>query len=84
MNVIRDDLWFCVDCMFYAVNGDLPTDSTPEEDARIESGASKLGPNVVPDFDTETDEGHEDFARYGCDCCGSRLAGEMYRFAILG
>lgn len=84
MKVIRDDLWLCVDCLFAAVNGDLPTDSTPEQDAAIKAGLDALGPHLVIGFDSDTGDGIEEFGTMGCDCCDSPLAGEMHRFAILG
>lgn len=90
MDVVRDDLWFCVDCLMIAVNGDASSldyhygDKADERLVEIEAGLTRLGPHVVPDFDSNTGDGHKEFARYGCDCCGSRLAGEMHRFAILG
>ena len=84
MQVIQDDLWFCVDCVMVAVNGDY---SGIDDDARvaaIDAGLERLGPNVVPDFDSDTGEGHQEFSGCGCACCGSPLAGEMHRFAVLG
>ncbi len=90
MIVARDDLWLCVDCLMVAVNGDATSidegskDATDRKIAEIEAGLDGLGPHLVPDFDSETGEGHEEFAHMGCDCCGSDLAGEMHRFAILG
>ena len=53
-------------------------------EARVVAGVDALGPHLVPDYDTETGEGHREFSRIGCDACGSRLAGEMHRFAVLG
>lgn len=93
MRVVRDDLWLCVDCLLATVNGDLSgveyshgvgTPKTAARCAEIEAGLDALGPHLVPDFDTDTGEGHEEFSACGCDCCGSPLAGEMHRFAILG
>lgn len=91
MIVVRDDLWLCVDCLTVAVNGDASglDFSYDEEEAAaklrdIEEGLEALGPHLVPDFDSETGDGHEEFANMGCDCCGSQLAGEMHRFAVLG
>lgn len=84
MKVIRDDLWLCVDCTLYACNGDL---SGIDDDARtkeVEHGVDTLGIHLVSDFDSETDEGHEEFAKRNCDACHSGLAGEFHRFAILG
>lgn len=84
MQVIQDDLWLCVDCLFAAVNGDFPE---LEADADlVTAGLDKLGPHLVPDFDSEAEEdnGIHEFSNCGCDCCGSSLAGTMHRFAVLG
>ena len=84
MKVVRDDLWLCDDCTIVAVNGDA---SGVESDARvaaIDAGLGALGPHLVPDFDSETGDGYEEFARHGCDCCASGLAGSFHRFAVLG
>jgi hypothetical protein len=90
MRVIRDDLWLCVDCMIAAVNGDYSGldyaygDDAEKRAGDINDGLEALGIGLVPNFDCDTDEGHREFSRCGCDCCGSGLAGEMYRFAVLG
>lgn len=85
MEIIRE-LWLCVDCTIVACNGDY---SGIEDDARIAKinagfdALAKIG-HVSPNFDSETEEGIREFSSCGCDCCGSRLAGTMHRFAILG
>lgn len=92
MIVVRDDLWLCADCLLIAVNDDASSldyyygDRAAERLAIIVAGLEKLGPHLVPDFDSETGEGIEEFYRpfLGCACCGSRLAGEFHRFAVLG
>lgn len=84
MQVVRDDLWFCVDCTLYAVNGDASSldyhygKKADERLIEIENGLNRFGAHVVPDFDADTGDGHEEFANYGCDCCGSPLAGEIH------
>lgn len=92
MTIVRE-LWLCVDCTMLAVNGDASSlDYHYGKDAdarlaRIEAGLTRLGAHLVPHWTTddagEISEGHRDFSSCGCDCCGSRLAGEMHRFAIL-
>jgi hypothetical protein len=82
--VVRDDLWLCVDCMMFAVNGDTTGIDNEARETDVQEGVSSLGAHVVPDFDTDTGEGHEEFACNDCDACHSGLAGEFYRFAILG
>lgn len=91
MYVDRDDIWLCPECTIAAVNGDFTGldyhYSEPETTERmnaITAGLEQLGPHLVPDFDSETGDGHEEFSHRGCDCCGSGLAGEFHRFAILG
>lgn len=96
MRVVRDELWFCTDCLHVAVNGDasgLDYHYPPEEAAKrlaeIEAGLTALGPNLVPDFDSETGEGCEEeigawCTRRPCDCCKDHLHGSRHRFAVLG
>jgi hypothetical protein len=91
MQVVRDDLWLCVDCLMVAVNGD---DSGIEGDDRkraVRTGVEMLGRHLVPDFDSETEDEHgnihvgvREFSSTTCDCCGSHLAGSRHRFAVLG
>jgi hypothetical protein len=90
MMVDRDDLWLCDDCLFYAVNDDLSGIdyhySGEEADKRVKEvkkGVHSLGRNLVPDFDSETGEGIEEFSSHRCDACGTRLAGSRHRFATL-
>lgn len=124
MQIVRDDLQLCDDCLFAAVNGDntgldyhygsnwkcltcthegtgRAPDKCPscmsEHDSdhgphsmadlrlrEIDAGLAKLGPNLVPDFDSETGDGINEFSWRGCDCCGSTLGGGRHRFAVLG
>lgn len=135
MQVVAEDLYLCVDCMYFAETGDATHfDGAYEEPEaslrleRVEASLRRLGPHLVADYDlderwyeccdcyercreseikkfldteykewiqvcphcgehdtlTERDCGYEEFSRRECDCCGSRLAGERYRFAILG
>lgn len=100
MKVVRDNLWLCVDCTMAAVNGDVSgvegscyrPQATREmrEAAREEriteiwDGLAGLGVHLSPDFDSETEDGIRDFSGCGCDACGSRLAGTMHRFCVLG
>lgn len=91
MRIVRDDLWLCQDCLFAAVNGDVTgldahysKDDADRRLKEIEAGLEKLGPCLVPDFDSESGKGVEDFSRRQCDCCGTSLAGDRHRFAVLG
>lgn len=82
MKVIQDDLWLCQDCTFVACNGSRGIElQDPEATLK---GLASLGPHLVPDFDSETGDGLEEFSRRGCDACKTRLHGYHARFAILG
>lgn len=83
MKVVRDDLWFCDCCSLAAVNGDS-CECDDEHDDDVVKGLDDLGPHVVPDFDSNDDEGIEEFSWKECDCCGTRLGGSRHRFAVLG
>ena len=83
MQVIQDDLWLCHDCLHGAVNGE-PVHDDDARDAAVTAGLEALGPHLVPDFDSETDEGMHSFSWRTCDCCHSHLGGERWRFAVLG
>lgn len=81
---IRDDLWFCSDCMFYHANGDLPED---EELAKaVEAGFQGFtddGCHVANNDQGEDGESTDkEFSWAACDCCGSRLGGARYQHAI--
>ena len=82
MQVVRDDLWLCHDCLHAAVNGEAPQED--HQNAATIAGLEELGPHLVPDFDSDTGEGMEEFSRRGCDCCHTGLAGSRHRFAVLG
>lgn len=84
MTVVRDDLQLCEDCVIVAVNGDVSGIESDERIAAVEAGLEALGPHLVPDFDSETGEGYDEFRTVPCDCCGSKLYGSRHRFAVLG
>jgi hypothetical protein len=84
MEVIRDGLMLCQDCTIAAVNGDFTGIESEARCAEVEKGLEALGPHLVPDFDSETGDGIEEFSWHGCDCCKSPLGGGLHRFAILG
>lgn len=84
MRVIQDSLYLCSDCCLVACNGSHGLDIAPEQLQRTNDGLGKLGLHLVPNFDSETGDGLETFARMPCDSCGSGLAGSRHRFAILG
>jgi hypothetical protein len=92
MVVTVRDIWLCVDCLVASVNGDTSGVAYDHERdpfgtkrlRAIGKGLTKLGPHLVPDYDSETEDGIREFSRCGCDCCGSGLAGTFHRFAVLG
>lgn len=55
-----------------------------ERAAEIDAALAALGPNLVPDFDTDTGKGYDEFSWRPCHCCKSNLGGARYDFAILG
>jgi hypothetical protein len=68
--------------MVAAVNGDA-CDCPNGHDAAVTRGLARLGPHLVPSFDCNTEEGHNEFSNRPCDCCRTHLAGERYTFAVL-
>lgn len=84
MEIIKDDLWLCTDCLMVACNGDTSGIEGEDRVKEVEAGLEALGPGLVPDFDSETEEGMEEFSHRSCDGCGEWRAGSRHRFAILG
>lgn len=63
------------------------TDIRPMAEVRqeqITAGLERLGANLVPNHDSETGKGIDEFSRSPCACCGTRLGGSRHEFAILG
>ena len=81
----EDDVeyWLCPDCLQAAVNDDysgLDYSYTPKEAEKrqkdIQAGLDELG-NI-------TNTGHVlTFSSHGCDCCRSKLAGELHGFMTI-
>jgi len=93
VTVIQDDLWLCSDCLQAAVNDDytgLDYHYGPVEAEKrmeeIQAGLSRLGSGLVMDSRdlAEHDNAHRVFTTAACDCCGTKLHGERWRFALLG
>lgn len=91
MRVIQNNLWLCEDCTIGSVNDDftgldyyLKEPEASKRMAEIKAGLAALGPNLVPIFDSETNEGIDEFSSKPCACCGSHLAGSRHEFEILG
>ncbi len=80
------DVWFCEDCTIAEVNGDYSgmSDERAKEvsdafDAlSIEPGFSHLSAN----WDSETNEGINEFSWRPCWLCRSPLGGSRHRFAF--
>lgn len=58
--------------------------SADERMAEIVKGLEALGPHLVPNYDSESGTGCEEFTWRPCGCCGSKLAGSRHEFAVLG
>jgi hypothetical protein len=58
-------------------------DGAKERAAEIDAGLAKHGPNLVPNFDSESGRGVSEFSTTWCDCCGTKLAGSRHEFAVL-
>jgi hypothetical protein len=84
MQVVRDNLWLCDDCLFAAVNGDVTGIEAEDRVAVVWSGLESLGPDLVPDFDSETGDGVREFTTLPCGSCTTKLHGQRHRFAVLG
>ena len=84
MEIIRDGIELCSDCLIFACNGDVSGIDSPAREAEVVAGVAKLGPTLVPAFDSETGDGIREFAHCPCDACGTRLAGSRHSFVILG
>lgn len=101
MEIKRDGILLCGDCLIVAVNGDYSgidehygkglspgrgglREGAVERAKEIDEGLTRLGPNLVPKYDSETGEGCWEFSWRMCDCCYSRLGGSRHEFAVLG
>ncbi len=84
MRIIRDNLFLCSDCSAVSCNGPRGLDIPEDRLAEIQSGLASLGPHLVPDFDSETGDGLQEFSSLSCDSCKEWRAGYRARFAILG
>jgi len=68
------------------MNGRGP-EAEAKRDARIaevDAGLAALGLHLVPNFDSETNRGIDEFTWSPCDCCGIKLGGSRHEFAVLG
>ncbi len=89
MRILHRDIWLCVDCLMVTCNGDTSSIESEERLTKINVGLTRLGPDLVPDYNDETGEGWEDEighyeTRRPCHCCKDPSHGSRFRFAILG
>lgn len=85
MRIIEEDLWFCADCMLYAVNHDLSGLDyymSPEESEKRAKGI-KEGFRKMNGYPVMTGEEH-DFSAMPCACCGETLRGTRFIFNLIG
>lgn len=83
MRIKQDTIWLCSDCTFVACNGSHGMDIGANTLTSVQAGLAKLGPHLVPNFDSETGEGIREFTDRICESCGTSLAGYRARFAQL-
>lgn len=83
--ITHDNLWLCHDCHFAAAGID-ETILDQAQAVATEDGLGKIAAlgHLVPDHDSETGNGCDEFSRRKCGCCGSMLGGSRHRYAILG
>jgi hypothetical protein len=63
----------CVDCLMFAVNGDLPEDDARAAEVLAGFDSGRMQGHLVPSGDCE---GY--FSWHGCDVCCSPLGGDRY------
>lgn len=69
MRIVQDNLFLCADCTQVACNGPRGLDIPEDRLAEVERGLKSLGPHLVPDFDSETNDGLREFSSVTCDSC---------------
>lgn len=99
MKIIDDNLTLCEECMLVLETGDVTFldyyYDEPESTERlktIEQGIIDLHNSntlykdtaIVPNYDSETGEGIDEYSIAICDCCNSRLGGKKYRYSLIG
>lgn len=75
-----ENVLICDDCVNYISNGELPPDSSIEDDLDIQHGAEFLA--ITYKFGSVGVE--RGFSVMHCDCCGSSLAGNRHEYDNLG
>ena len=89
--IIQDDLFLCRDCTLAAVNNDysglqyfLSDQNLANRIEEIIEGLKSVEGILIIFSDSEGNCENDLFSRSRCGCCGSNLAGNRTRFAILG
>ncbi|QYC52652.1 hypothetical protein [Salmonella phage SSBI34] len=75
-----ENVLICQDCAIYISNGELPANTSPEDDQDIIHGAEYL--DISYKFGSVGS--NLGFSINPCACCGSRLAGDRYEYDNLG
>lgn len=84
MRVVNDAIWVCADCLLCLCNGDTSGIDSDRRAAAVEEACADMGPHIVPNYDSETGAGMDEFSCFACECCDSPLAGSRHRMALLG
>lgn len=80
MNEKIENVLICNDCVNYISNGELPAETSAEEDLDIEHGARYL--EIKYKFGSVgVDRG---YSLSSCDCCGTTLHGNRHEYDNLG
>lgn len=74
----------CPFCLSEGDDNHGPRSKADDRMAEIVAGLERLGAHLVPNYDSESGQGCEEFTWRPCGCCGSKLAGSRHEFAILG
>jgi hypothetical protein len=83
MRISKDNIYLCSDCTMIACNGPSGIDVSPRNlDALVQS-VQELGPYLVPNFDSESEDGIQTYSCIPCAACHTQLGGYRLRFAIL-
>lgn len=75
-----ENVLICDNCALYISNGELPHDTSAEDDLDIEHGARYL--DITYKFGSVGEE--RGFSVKPCECCGSTLAGNRHEYDNTG
>lgn len=79
MNIYNIEV--CQDCLLFIANGDLPNDSTEQEDKNFMASIQAQWPTEKYQLCADGDE--LGFCQYSCECCCSPLGGQRYRVNVI-